>query len=203
VRHPLGATDMSSFLLRAQSSRADVVALASTGQDAINAINQAVEFGVTPKQTIVPLLMFINDVHTVGLKQMQGATLIEAFYWNRDEKTRAFGRKFFAVQKRMPNMIHAGVYSSVLNYLKAVQAAGTDDADAVMKVLKSTEIDDGLFKGRVRADGRLVHDMLMVEVKKPAESQTPWDYYTIKQVIAPDAAAQPLALSKCKLVKPS
>lgn len=201
VRHPLGSTDMSSFLLRAQGSKADVIALASTGQDAINAINQAVEFGITGKQTIVPLLMYINDVHQLGLKQMQGANLIEAFYWDRDEKTRAFARKFFAKHKRMPNMIHAGVYSSVLNYLKAVQQTGTDDADEVMKVLKSKEIDDGIFKGRIRADGRFMHDMLLVEVKKPSESTVPWDYYKIKQVISAEAAAQPLSLSKCRLVK--
>jgi branched-chain amino acid transport system substrate-binding protein len=201
VRHPLGSTDMSSFLLRAQGSKSDVIALASTGQDAINAINQAVEFGITGKQTVVPLLMFINDVHQLGLKQMQGAYLIEAFYWDRDEKTRAFAKKFFATHKRMPNMIHAGVYSSVLNYLKAVQEVGTDDADEVMKVLKSKEIDDGLFKGRIRVDGRFVHDMLMVEVKKPSESIVPWDYYKIKQVISAEASTQPLSLSKCKLVK--
>lgn len=201
VRHPLGSTDMSSFLLRAQGSKADVIALASTGQDAINAINQAVEFGITGKQTIVPLLMYINDVHQLGLKQMQGANLIEAFYWDRDEKTRTFARKFFSKHKRMPNMIHAGVYSSVLNYLKAVQEAGTDDADEVMKTLKSKEIDDGIFKGRIRADGRFMHDMLLVEVKKPSESIVPWDYYKIKQVISAEAAAQPLSMSKCRLVK--
>ncbi|MGE8451678.1 MAG: ABC transporter substrate-binding protein [Pseudomonadales bacterium] len=201
VRHPLGATDMSSFLLRAQGSKSDVIALASTGQDAINAINQAVEFGITGKQTIVPLLMYINDVHQLGLKRMQGANLIEAFYWDRNEKTQAFGRKFFEKHKRMPNMIHAGVYSSVFNYLKAVQEAGTDDADAVMKVLKSREIDDGLFKGNIRADGRFMHDMLMVEVKKPSESTAPWDYYKIRQVISAAASAQPLSQSKCKLIK--
>ncbi|MDH5856474.1 ABC transporter substrate-binding protein [Lampropedia aestuarii] len=200
VRHPLGATDMSSFLLRAQSSKADVIALASTGQDAINAINQAVEFGISDKQTIVPLLMVINDVHQLGLQQMQGARLIEAFYWDRNEQTRAFAKQFFEKRKHMPNMVHAGVYSSVLNYLKAVQQAGTDDADAVMQTLKSMEIDDGLFQGRIRSDGRFMHDMLMVEVKTPAESSGPWDYYKIQQVISAEAAAQPLSQSKCKLV---
>lgn len=200
VRHPLGATDMSSFLLRAQSSKADVIALASTGQDAVNAINQAAEFGIGGKQVIAPLLLFINDVHALGLQKMQGSVLVEAFYWNRDERTRSFARKFHATQKRMPNMIHAGVYSSVLNYLRAVQAAGTDDADAVMRQLKSQEIDDGLFKGRIRADGRFVHDMLLVEVKKPSESTEPWDYYKVRQVIAPQATAQPLAQSRCPLV---
>lgn len=203
VRHPFGSTmDFSSFLLKAQASKADVIALANTGQDTVNAIKQAGEFGITgSKQTMVPMLMFINDIHTLGLKNAQGMTLVEAFYWNRDERTRAWSRRYFEQRKQMPNMVHAGVYSSVLNYLKAVQMAGTDEEGAVMKQLRKTEIDDGLFKGRIREDGRFMHDMLLVEVKKPAESTTPWDYYNVKAVIAAEAAAQPLSQSKCKLVK--
>lgn len=202
ARHPLGTTDFSSFLLKAQASKADVIALSNTGQDSVNTINQAAEFGMTGgKQTFVPLLMFITDVHTLGMQKMQGMNLVEAFYWNRDERTRAWSRRFFEQRKHMPNMVHAGVYSSVLNYLKAVEAAGSDEATAVMKVLKAKGVDDGLFKGRIREDGRLAHDMLLVEVKKPGESTAPWDYYHVKSVIAGDAAAQPLSQSKCKLVK--
>ena len=203
VRHPFGSTtDFSSYLLKAQASKADIIALANTGQDTVNAIKQAGEFGITgSKQTVVPMLMFINDIHTLGLNKTQGMNLVEAFYWNRDEKTRAWSRRYFEQRKQMPNMVHAGVYSSVLNYLKAVQTAGTDETGAVMKQLRKTEIDDGLFKGRIRADGRFMHDMLLVEVKKPAESTTPWDYYNVKAVITAEAAAQPLSQSKCKLVK--
>ena len=150
---------------------------------------------------MVPMLVFINDIHTLGLNKTQAMTLVEAFYWNRNEKTRAWSRRYFEPRKQMPNMVHAGVYSSVLNYLKAVQTAGTDETRAVMKQLRKTEIDDGLFKGRIREDGRLMHDMLLVEVKKPADSTMPWDYYNVKAVIAAEAAAQPLSQSKCKLIK--
>lgn len=203
VRYPFGSTtDFSSYLLKAQASKADVIALASSGQEAVNTVKQASEFGITGgRQTMVPMLLFINDVHTLGLEKTQGMQLVEAFYWNRDEATRAFSRRFFSEHKKMPNMVQAGVYSSVLNYLKAVQTIGTDEAGAVMTHLKKTKIDDGLFKGYLRADGRMVHDMLLVEVKKPAASSTPWDYYNVKAVIAGEDAAQPLAQSKCKLVK--
>jgi branched-chain amino acid transport system substrate-binding protein len=201
LRHPLGATDFSSFLLQAQRSGADVIALANTGQDAIKAVNTADEFGITRKQMLVPLLMVLNDVHAVGLDKMQGVNLLEPFYWDRNEATRAWARRFNQRFKRMPNMAHAGVYSAVLNYLKAIEAAGSDNADAVMKALKSATVDDAVFKGKVREDGRMVHDMLVVEVKAPAASKEPWDYYTIKSVIAAEAGAQPLSESKCKLVK--
>lgn len=201
-KHPFPNPDFSSFLLTAQASKADVIALANGGQDTITAIKQAAEFGITgSKQSLVPIVLFINDVHALGLKTAQGLTLTEGFYWNRDAKTRAWSRRFFERAKKMPSMAHAGVYSSVLNYLKAVDKTGSDDAATVMKQLKSVDIDDGLFKGRVRADGKFAHDMLLLEVKKPAESTEPWDYYHVRGVIAADDAAMPLAQSKCKLVQ--
>lgn len=201
-RHPFPNPDFSSFLLTAQASKADVIALANGGQDTITAIKQAAEFGITgSKQSLVPIVLFINDVHALGLKTAQGLTLTEGFYWNRDAKTRAWSRRFFERAKKMPSMAHAGVYSSVLNYLKAVDKTGSDDAATVMKQLKSVDIDDGLFKGRVRADGKFAHDMLLLEVKKPAESTEPWDYYHVRGVIAADDAAMPLVQSKCKLVQ--
>ncbi len=200
-KHPFPNSDFSSYLLKAQSSGADVVALANAGQDTINSVKQASEFGINKKQTIVPLLMFISDIHALGLNAAQGMLLTEGFYWDRDDKTRAWSKRFFEQHKRMPTMVQAGVYSSVLNYLKAVQTAGTDDTAAVMKVLKSTPIDDGLFKGKIRADGKFEHDMYLLEVKTPAEAKSPWDYYHIRAVIPAAEATQPLSLSKCKLVK--
>lgn len=201
-KHPFPGSDFSSFLLTAQASKADVIALANGGQDTINAIKQAAEFGISgSKQTIVPIVLFINDVHALGLKTAQGLTLTEGFYWNRDAKSRAWSRRFFEKAKKMPSMAHAGVYSSVLNYLKAVEKTGTDDTATVMKQLKSVEIDDGLFKGQIRADGKFAHDMLLLEVKKPSESTEPWDYYHVRAVIPAADAALPLAQSKCKLVQ--
>ena len=201
VKHPFPNSDFSSFLLKAQASKAEVIALANAGQDTINSVKQAAEFGITgSKQTIIPLLMFISDVHSLGTKAAQGMLLTEGFYWNRDEKTRAFSNRFILLHKKMPTAVQAGTYSSVLNYLKAVQAAGTDETGAVMKQLKSMTIDDGLFKGKIRADGKFDHDMLLVEVKKPEEVKSPWDYYTIKSVIPAAEATQPLSQSKCKLV---
>lgn len=202
TKHPFPNADFSSFLLSAQASGADVIALANGGQDTITAIKQASEFGITAAgQTLVPIVLFINDVHALGLETAQGLTLTEGFYWNRDDKTRAFGRRFFEQAKKMPSMAQAGVYSSVLNYLKAIEKTGTDDATAVMKYLKSTEIDDGLFKGQIRADGKFAHDMLLLEVKKPGESKEAWDYYHVRAVIPASDAALPLSQSKCPLVK--
>lgn len=200
-KHPFPNSDFSSYLLKAQASGADVVALANAGQDTINAVKQASEFGINQKQTVVPLLMFISDIHSLGLNAAQGMYLTEGFYWDKDDKTRAFSRRFFEQHKRMPTMVQAGVYSAVLNYLKSVQKAGTDDTQAVMKVLKSTPIDDGLFKGKIRADGKFEHDMYLLEVKKPSEAKSPWDYYNVRAVIPAADASLPLALSKCKLIK--
>ena len=201
VRHPFPGSDFSSFLLKAQSSGAQVIGLANAGQDTINSIKQAAEFGITQKQTIVPLLMFITDVHSLGLKAAQGLTVTEGFYWDFNDKTRAWSKRFFAQHKRMPSMVHAGVYSAVLNYLKAVEATKTDDTTAVMAKLKSAPIDDGLFKGVIRADGKFEHDMYLLEVKKPSESTTPWDYYHVRAVIPAKDATLPLSKSVCKLVK--
>ena len=202
VRHPFPGTDFSSFLLKAQSSGAKVIGLANAGTDTTNAIKQAAEFGVTPKQALAGLLMFISDVHSLGLKATQGMYLTTGFYWDFSDETRAWSKRFFEKHRRMPTMVQAGDYSSTMHYLKAVKAAGTDEAQAVMKKMKETPINDFFAKnGRIRADGRMVHDMYLAQVKKPEESKTPWDYYHIKQVIPAADAFTPLAQSECPLVK--
>jgi branched-chain amino acid transport system substrate-binding protein len=202
VRHPFPGTDFSSFLLQAQSSGAKVIGLANAGTDTTNSIKQAAEFGVTPKQTLAGLLMFITDVHAIGLKATQGMYLTTGFYWDRTDETRAWSKRFFEKQKRMPTMVQAGDYSAVMHYLKAVQAAGTDDTATVMKKMKETPVNDFFAKdGKIRVDGRMVHDMYLVQVKKPEESKYPWDYYHIRQTIPGDQAYLPLSESKCPLVK--
>jgi branched-chain amino acid transport system substrate-binding protein len=202
VKHPFPNSDFSSFLLKAQASKADVIALANAGADTINSVKQAAEFGIMgSKQSVVPLLIFISDIHSLGLKTTQGMFVTEGFYWDQNDKTRAWSKRFFEKHKRMPTMVHAGVYSSVLNYLKAVQAAKTDDTAKVMAKLKSTPIDDGLFKGTILANGKFKHDMIQAQVKSPAESKSPWDYYKNVTVIPADVATQPIAQSTCKLLK--
>ncbi|MBN8442722.1 MAG: ABC transporter substrate-binding protein [Thauera sp.] len=202
VRHPFPASDFSSFLLQAQASGAQIIGLANAGADTTNAIKQAAEFGITPKQALAGLLMFISDVHAIGLKSTQGMYLTTGFYWDLNDATRAWSKRFFDKQKRMPTMVQAGQYSSVLHYLRAVKAAGTDDAAKVMAQMKKTPINDFFAKnGRIREDGRMVHDMYLAQVKKPAESKYPWDYYHIRQVIPADEAFQPLSQSRCALVK--
>jgi len=202
VKHPLNASDFSSFLLQAQASKAKVVGLANAGGDTINSIKAANEFGLTKNQTIVGLLTTIIDIHALGLPTTQGMMFTEGYYWNLNDDTRAWSRRFFAKHKKMPSMLHAGTYSAVMTYLKAVQATGTDEATAVMKQMKATPINDSFAKnGKIRADGSMVHDMYLVQVKKPAESKDPWDYYHIKAVIPGDEAFQPMALSRCPLVK--
>ncbi|NEX63685.1 ABC transporter substrate-binding protein [Noviherbaspirillum galbum] len=204
ARHPLNASDFSSYLLKAQSSGAKVIALANAGGDTVNAIKAANEFGITTsgKQKLASLLMTINDVHSLGLNAAQGMYATDAFYWDLNDDTRAWSKKFFAKMKKMPNMIHAGVYSSTMHYLKAIQAAGTDDAGVVMKKMKETPINDFFAKnGKIREDGRMVHDMYLVQIKKPSESKSPWDYYNIRAVIPGDQAFQPLSKSACPLVK--
>ena len=202
VRHPLSASDFSSFLLQAQASKAQIIGLANAGGDTINSVKAANEFGLTKNQTLAGLLMFISDVHSLGLKTAQGMMLTDAWYWDTNEETRKFGRRFFDKMKRMPSFDQAGVYSATLTYLKAVQEAGTDDADAVMKVLKKTKINDVFAKGGyIRADGRMVHDMYLMQVKKPEDSKYPWDYYQLKKVIPAEEAFQPLALSTCPMLK--
>lgn len=202
--HPLNASDFSSFLLQAQSSKAPVIALANATSDTVNTIKAANEFGINKKQTIVPSIMFINDIHALGLKHGQGMVFTTGFYWDRNDETRAWARRFFSKMKKMPSMVHAGDYSAVTQYLKAVQAAGTDDAQAVVKQLRGMQLTDMFAQnGRVREDGRMVHDMFLVQVKQPAESQYPWDYYKVLATIAGDQAFKPLAQSTCKHVKAS
>lgn len=204
VRHPISSPDFSSYMLQAQASKAQAVGIASAGGDLINAIKAAREFGVMKNQTLVPLSGSITDVHALGLSVAQGITLTEAFYWDLNEQTRAWSRRFFEKHKRMPNLIHAGTYSAVRNYLQAVQAVGTDEALAVRKQLGAAVINDVFASnGRIREDGRMVHDMYLMQVKKPSESKRPWDYFHVKAVIAGDQAFQPLSESRCALVKKS
>jgi branched-chain amino acid transport system substrate-binding protein len=202
VRHPLNASDFSSFLLQAQTSKAQILGLANAGGDTINSIKAANEFGVTKNMKLAGLLMFINDIHSLGLKTTQGMYLTDAWYWNQSPEARAWGRRFFEKMKRMPSFLQAGNYSAVVQYLTAVKAVGSDDADAVMAQLKKQKINDMFAKGGViRADGRMVHDMYLMQVKKPEESKEPWDYFNVVQTIPGDQAYLPLAQSRCALVK--
>jgi branched-chain amino acid transport system substrate-binding protein len=198
VRHPLSTGDFSSFLLQAQSSGAKVVGLANAGGDTVNSIKAAAEFGLTKKQNLAALLMLLTDVHAIGLNTAQGLYLTEGWYWDLNPETRAWAQKYEAVMKKKPNSNHASVYSSTMHYLKAIQAAGTDDTAAVMKKMQETPINDMFAKnGKLRADGRMVHDMYLFQVKKPSESKGPWDYYSLKGTIKGEDAFQPLAQSRC------
>ena len=202
VRHPFPGTDFSSFLLKAQTSGAQVIGLANAGTDTTNSIKQAVEFGITPKQTLAGLLMFITDVHSIGLKTAQGMYLTEGFYWDLNEETRAWSRRFFDKHKRMPTMAQAGDYSSALHYLRAVKAANSDDAQKVMPQMKKTKVNDFFAKnGRIRDDGRMLHDMYLFQVKKPSESTAPWDYYKVIATVPGEEAFQSLSASRCPLIK--
>jgi len=206
VRHPLDTKDLSSYILQAQASRAQVVALANAGGDLINAIKQSSEFGVVEGgQKLAAMLLFISDIHSLGLKAAQGLLLTTAFYWDFDERTRAFGNRFAERNGgRYPTMNQAGAYSSVLTYLKAVAKAGSpEDGAAVVRAMRSMgTFDDPLFgPTTIRADGRAIHRMMLVEVKKPSESKGPYDYYKVHTVIAPENAFRPLADSDCPLVK--
>jgi branched-chain amino acid transport system substrate-binding protein len=204
VRHPLNTSDFSSYLLQAQSSKAKVVGLANAGGDTINAIKQASEFGLTKSggQKLSPLLAFVTDIDSVGLETAQGLLLAEAFYWDLNDDTRAFSKRFMERVKRVPTSAQAGVYSSVMHYLKAVKAAGTTDSAAVMKVMKDTPINDFFSKnGKIREDGRMVHDMYLFEVKKPSESKGRWDDYKLLATVPGNEAFQSLELSRCPLVK--
>jgi len=203
VKHPLNSSDFSSFLLQAQNSKAKVIGLANAGGDTVNAVKQAGEFGIASKgQMVAPLLMFISDVHAIGLNYAQGMYLTEGFYWDLNENTRTWSKRFFAQHKRMPTMAQAGMYSAVTHYLKAVKAAGTDETAAVNKKMRETPVADVVIpKGKIREDGRLVHDMLLLQVKKPAESKAPFDYYKVIGTVPGDEAFRPLAQSGCPLVK--
>ncbi|MFI5399612.1 MAG: ABC transporter substrate-binding protein [SAR324 cluster bacterium] len=202
VRHPINTSDFSAFMLQAQASKAEVIGLANFGNDTINAIKSANEFGVTKNQTLAGLLIFITDIHSLGIGVTQGMLMTEGWYWDYDADTRALGRRFFEKMKRMPTMTQAGVFSAVLSYLKSVHAAGTDNADAVMAELKKLKINDSFAKNAyIREDGRMMHDMYLMQVKAPSESKYPWDYYNVKAIIPAEQAFQPLALSRCRLVK--
>ena len=203
VRYPMETSDHSSFLIRAQASKAKVVAMAGSGQTFVNAVKSAREFGINQGgQTVAGLLVWLTDVHSLGLETAQGMLLTDAFYWDRDEASRAWSKRFFERMKRMPHMGDAGDYSSTLHYLKAVQAAGTDEAGAVMAKMKATPVNDFFAtNGRIREDGRMVHDMYVFEVKKPSESKYPWDYYKLRATIPAEQAFRPIADSTCPLVK--
>lgn len=201
VRHPLNASDFSSFLLQAQSSKAQILALANAGGDFTNAMKAAKEFGITKTMKVAGLLVFINDVHSLGLANTEGLQLADSWYWNQDDASRAFSKRFFAKYKRMPSSLHAADYSATTSYLKAVQTAGTTDADKVMSTLKSMKIDDFYNKGQIRADGRMIHDMYLYQVKSVKESTTPWDYYKMMGKIPGEQAFTTVAESKCALIK--
>jgi branched-chain amino acid transport system substrate-binding protein len=202
VKHPLSASDFSSFLLQAQASKAQILGMANAGGDTVNTVKAANEFGITKTMKLAGLLLFINDIHSLGLKTTQGMYLTDSWYWNRDAETRAWGRKFFDKFKRMPSSVQAADYSAALTYLKAVKELGTDDADKVMAHLHKTKINDMYAKGGyVRPDGRMVHDMYLMQVKSPDKSTEPWDYYNVAQVIKGEEAWTTKAESKCALWK--
>jgi branched-chain amino acid transport system substrate-binding protein len=203
VQVPINTADFSSALLQAQSSKAKVIGLANAGGDTTNAIKQSAEFGIVRSgQKLAGLLIFINDVNTLGLEAAQGMLLTNAFYWDRNNETRAWSQRYFQRMNRMPNMSQAGIYSATTHYLKSIEAAGTDDTQAVMEKMRATPINDFFVKnGKIREDGRMVHEMYLYEVKKPAESKGKWDYYKLVATIPADEAFLPLSASKCPLVK--
>lgn len=203
VRHPLNASDFSSFMLQAQASKARVIGLANATQDAVNSIKTAREFGIVDRgQKLAALVLQITDVHSMGLQVAQGLLSSEGFYWDLDEQTRAFAARFEKVQKAKPNQVQAGVYSSVLHYLKAVAAGKTDDPVGASAKMRELPIKDSVMRNAsIRADGRVIHDMYLVEVKKPQESKAAWDYYKVLSTIPAERAFMPLAQSQCSLVK--
>jgi len=201
VRHPLNASDFSSFLLQAQASKAQILALANAGGDFTNSMKAAKEFGITKTMKVAGLLVFITDVHSLGLRNTEGLQLADSWYWNQDEPSRKFAKRFFEKYKRMPTSIQASDYSAALTYLKAVQGAGTTDGDRVMAELKRMKIDDFYNKGTIRADGRMIHDMYLYQVKSSAESNTPWDYYKLVAKVPGEQAFTSVADSRCALLK--
>ncbi len=202
VRHPLAASDFSSFLLQAEKSKAQVLGLANAGGDTVNSIKAAAEFGINKKMKLAGLLMFVNDVHALGLDLTQGMYLTDGWYWDTNEETRAWSKKFMDKNKKAPSMLHAADYSATMFYLNAVKALGNEDGDKVMEKLKSTPINDFFTKnGIVRPDGRMVHDMTLMQVKSPAESKYAWDYYKPVQVIPGEKAFMTKEETKCELWK--
>ena len=204
VRHPLNTSDFSSFLLQAQSSQAQIIGLANAGGDTISSIKQAAEFGITESgQNLAGLLVFVSDVHSIGLKLAQGLKLTDSFYWDMNDGTRAFAKRWSEqMNGRMPTSIQAGYYSAVTQYLNAVKATGSDETGKVMAWLKSNPTDDPLFgKGHIRKDGRKIHEMHLFEVKKPEESKGPWDYYKLIRDVPGEEAFRPMDQGNCPLVK--
>jgi branched-chain amino acid transport system substrate-binding protein len=203
ARHPSpGTTDFSSYLLQAQASGAKIIGLANAGADTVNSIKQAKEFGITPKQSLAGLLVFISDIHSLGLDTAKGLYLTTAFYWDLNDDTRKWSKRFFAKHKKMPTMVHAGVYSAVTQYLNAVKAAGTDDADQVIAKMKATPVKDFFTKdGRIGPDGLHRHEMYLARVKTPQESKYPWDYYQIVKTIPAAEAFPSVEAQACPLVK--
>jgi branched-chain amino acid transport system substrate-binding protein len=201
VKHPLNASDFSSFLLQAQASKAQILAMANAGGDFTNAMKAAKEFGITKTMKVAGLLVFINDVHSLGLSNTEGLQLADSWYWNQDDASRKFAKRFFEKYKRMPSSLQAADYSVTTTYLKAVQAAGTTEGDKVMAELKKLKVDDFYNKGQIRADGRMIHDMYLFQVKGPKESTTPWDYYKTVAKVPGDQAFTTVAESKCSLIK--
>ncbi|MBS0307654.1 MAG: ABC transporter substrate-binding protein [Proteobacteria bacterium] len=202
VKHPLNASDFSSFMLQAQNSKAQILGLANAGGDFVNSVKAANEFGVTKTMKLAGLLVFLTDIHSLGLKLTQGMYLTDGWYWDMNPESRAWSKKFFDKTKREPTMLHAADYSATMTYLNAVKATGTDEGDKVMAKMKSTTINDMFTKkGVIRPDGRMVHDMYLLQVKAPSESKAPWDYYKVVQTIPGEQAYMTKAESKCSLWK--
>jgi branched-chain amino acid transport system substrate-binding protein len=202
VKHPLASSDFSSFLLQAQGSKAEILALANAGADATNAIKAANEFGITKTMRLAGLIMFINDIHAMGLDAAQGLYLTDSWYWNTSDETRAWSQKFYERRKAMPSSLQAADYSAALQYLRAVKATGTDDADRVLAYLRENKLNDLYIKdGVVRPDGRVVHDMYLLQVKTPEQSKAPWDYFNVVQTIDGNEAFTTKAESRCALWK--
>ncbi|MCP9626450.1 ABC transporter substrate-binding protein [Rhodopseudomonas palustris] len=203
ARHPLNNADFSSFLLQAQSSKAKIIGMANGGGDTINTIKQAAEFGIVAGgQKLAGIVMFISDIHSLGLKMANGLIITEAYYWDLNDRTRAFGKKYYERMKRMPTMNQAATYSATLHYLKAVKAAGTKDTKTVLAKMREMPVRDAFTdNGFLREDGRMVHSMFLFEVKKPEESKAPWDYYKLLAEVPGDQAFRPLKDGGCPLVK--
>jgi branched-chain amino acid transport system substrate-binding protein len=201
VKHPLGTSDFASFLETAQASGAQVIGLANASTDFVNAMKQAKEFGLARRgQKLAGMVVVISDVQALGLAVAQGLLSTTPFYWDDTDSTRAWSRQFMARTNRMPGMVQAGTYSAVAHYLRAMAAAGTDDGRAVAATMRAMPVDDFFAHGRIRADGRLLHDFMLVEVRSPEESSYPWDYQKVLRRIPAEEAAQPLSMTRCKLV---
>lgn len=201
VRHPFETTDFSSYLLQAKESGADVIGIANAGAGVINAVKQANEFGITKNQRVVGLLTEIQDINALGLEAAQGMLFTAGFVWNRTPESTEWSKRFFSKTKKMPSMIHAGDYSSVMHYLEAVQKADSKEADVVVKEMKAAPINDFFAKnGMIRQDGRMVHDMYLIKAKTPAESKEPWDYYNIVETVPGDQSYESMTTSRCPAV---